>query len=196
MALEESAQVGAVVEERPWGPPVEIQVASAIDHARETLRWAEVRCVPTSCLIERVGGLLSESDPSEVVSALEKRDLSDEQKRSLGAWIGRLLREVDSARRIDEGAYDHRIGRLLRMLPDELSRPVAADCVAHRRKSRRTAGLRCLRLASGDSDLYDHLARCFERTGDVRILRALLSQPVRRHRKLTPWRHQKLTPLR
>ena len=165
--------------ERSWGVPVEIQAASAIDHARQTLRWAEVRCVPADCLIARVAELLSESDPAGVVSALEERDLMHEQSHSLGTAMRHLLREVDVVRGIDKGAYDRRIGRLLRMLPDELSRPMAADCVAHERKSRRTAGLRCLRLVRGDAELYRHLTSCFERTGDARLLKALLSQPMR-----------------
>ena len=165
--------------ERPRGVPVEIQAASAIDHARQTLSWAEHRCVPTDCLIARVGQLLSESDPTEVVSTLEERDLTHEQSRSLGKAIGGLLSDVDVVRGVDKGAYDRRIGRLLRMLPEELSCPLAADCVAHERKSRRTAGLRCLRLASGDGELHGHLASCFERHGDVRVLKALLSEPMR-----------------
>ena len=74
---------------------------------------------------------------------------------------------------------DRRIGRLLYILPPDLSRPIALECITHKRKSRRTTGLKGLKLDSIDEVTSRHLIDCFDKTNDVRILKTLLEHPLR-----------------
>ena len=159
--------------------PEEYQARLAIADARRAFELAEFRCISVDRLIERVVGLVSEKQSSEIVYAIEERSLTDEQDSSLVLALQALLLTVDSARGIDKGRFDRRIGRLLCVLPTELSQPIAVDCISHRRKSRRTAGLKCLSVDCMDEATCRTLVGCFIRIGDERILKALLSQPLR-----------------
>ena len=152
---------------------------SAITDAWRTIELAEYRCIPVDRLIERVVGLVSERQYSEIILAIEESNLTDVQSNSLVIALQRLMQNVDSARGIDKGRFDRCIKRLLCVLPTELSQPIALDCISHRRKSRRTAGFRCLSVDCINEETYQYLVRRFEETGDKRILKALLSQPLR-----------------
>ena len=149
----------------------------AILDARRAIELAEIRCVSVDGLIERVSGLASDPRSAEIVLALEEATLSEEQGSVLGAAVKSLLDIIDTTRGIDRGCLDRRVGRLLFVLPDELAVPIALACVAHRRKSRRVAGLK--RLGdSVDRQAYSHLVDCFDATGDARIAKAILRYPL------------------
>ena len=74
---------------------------------------------------------------------------------------------------------DRRIGRLLRVLPPDLGQPIALECVSHKRKSRRTAGLKGLKLHAVDEVVTRFMMNCFDRTNDERIIKVLLQHPLR-----------------
>ena len=82
--------------------PEEYQARLAITDARRAFELAELRCISVDRLIERVVGLVSEKQSSEIVYAIEERSLTDEQDSSLVLALQALLLTVDSARGIDK----------------------------------------------------------------------------------------------
>ena len=150
----------------------------AIYDARRTIDLANVRCIPFDCLIERLRESHTDSLSSEITYAIEERDLTTEQLDSLALAIRELISKVNNTPRINRERMDRRIGRLLQILPPDLSKPIALTCISHKRKSHRTAGLKGLRLTSIDQELSDILMECFDNTNDVRILKSLLKFPL------------------
>ena len=150
----------------------------ALEEARRTMELAEFRCLPDTSLIDRVVGLASERKSHEIVLMIEERSLSDEQNKPLLLATKKLMQTVDSTKGIDKGCMDRRVGRLLCVLPSDLSQPVALDCISHSRKSRRSAGLKCLNVDDIDEATYRRLIESFKSTGDARILKALLRLPL------------------
>ena len=146
---------------------------------RETLALSRARCKSVSSLIDQVKNLVNECDPLLVVMALEEKDISNQQRRSLAKAIQILIRDVDLTPHINKAAFDRRVARLLRILPIELSGRMVVNCVSHHRKSMRSAGLKSLYVNSLDENLYGHLVKCFENTGDLWIVKALLRHPLR-----------------
>lgn len=158
---------------------VTIRARATIEDARKTIRLAEFRCIPSDRLIERVHELVSDTQASDVVYSISERDLTVEQIHALAKALRSALQEVDRRQGIDRGRLDRQIGRLLNVLPADLSRPIAIECISHTRKSRRTAGLRCLSVDIMDEDIFRHFIDSFDKTGDKRIIKALLSHPIR-----------------
>ena len=155
-----------------------IRAIGVIDDARRTIKMAELRCIPFDRLIERLYELASDSQSSDIVYAIEESDRTKEQNHTLAIALRVVLRKVDRTQGIDRGRMDRQIGRLLRILPTDLSEPIAVECVSHKRKSRRTAGLKCLNFDSMDEDTFRYFINCFDKTGDDRILKVLLKHPI------------------
>ena len=151
---------------------------TTIRNARRTINLAEVRCVPYHRLIERLKKLPTDSQPSEIVFAIEERDRTNEQNCVLAAAIRELIRIVDCTRGIDRSRWDRSIGRLLRSLPQDLSQSIAVECISHKRKSRRRAGLMSLNIDSDNIEVARHCIECYYSTDDKSILKALLNHPV------------------
>ena len=156
----------------------EFRAKMAIYAARRTIDLARVRVIPFDRLIERLLELHTGNLSSEVVYAIEERDLTIEQYRSLSIALRELISTVNSTPRINRERMDRRIGRLLQILPPELSKSIALDCISHKRKSHRTAGLKGLKLKSIDQETSRIFIKCFDSTNDVRILKSLLKFPL------------------
>ena len=150
----------------------------AVRNARRTIDLADVRCVPYHRLIERLKYLPTDSQASEIVFVIDERDRTYEQNCMLAEAIRELIRIVDCTRGIDKGRWDRSIGRLLRSLPNDLSQPIAVDCISHKRKSRRTAGLKGLNIDFDNREVARNCIECYYATNDKRILRAVLSHPL------------------
>ena len=150
----------------------------AIHGARRTINLAQVRCIPFDRLVERLHELPTDSLSSEIVYAIEECERTRDQNHSLAIALLELTRIVDDTKGINKERMDRRIGRLLQILPPDLSQPIALECISHKRKSRRTAGLKGLKLGSVDEITSRYLIDCFDRTNDLRILKALLQHPL------------------
>lgn len=158
--------------------PEKYDARFALEEARRTMELAEFRCICDAGLIDRVVGLASERKSHEIVLVIEERSLSYEQNQALLLATKKLMQNVDSTKGIDKGCMDRRIGRLLCVLPSDLSQAVAIDCISHSRKSRRSAGLKCLNVEDIDAATYLRLIERFKSTGDARILKAILRLPL------------------
>lgn len=150
----------------------------AIHDARRTINLALVRCIPFDSLVERLRQLPTDSLSSEIVYALEECERTSDQNQSLATALRELTRIVDDTKGINKERMDRRIGRLLKILPPDLSQPIALECISHKRKSCRTAGLKGLKLETLDETTSRYLIDCFDSSNDVRILKALLRYPI------------------
>ena len=103
---------------------------------------------------------------------------TSDQNQSLATALRELTRIVDDTKGINKERMDRRIGRLLKILPPDLSQPIALECISHKRKSCRTAGLKGLKLETLDETTSRYLIDCFDSSNDVRILKALLRYPI------------------
>ena len=86
---------------------------------------------------------------------------------------------IDGTKSIDKARLDRQIGRLLWTVPRDLSQRIALGFLSHQRKSRRTAGLKCLDIDAMDGETSQYRMKCLDRTGDDRIVKALLQHPLR-----------------
>lgn len=150
----------------------------SIHMARKTILLSKYRCKSANDLIVLVRNLIRVDDSHLVVMALEEKNLSCKEQSALVEALSLLICDVDLTPHINKGTYDRRVGRLLRLLPLKLTRGIVVGCVAHRRKSMRSAGLKSLNVTHLDKELYGHLVICYENTGDLRIVKALLRQPL------------------
>lgn len=156
-----------------------IRATTVIRDAREAMKRAQLRCIPFDQLLERIYQLVSDADAYDVVYAILEHDLNKEQHHALAKALSCLLPKIDRTRGIDRGRLDRQVGRLLPILPTELSHPIAIECISHVRKSRRTAGLKCLNIDTMDEHTFRYFIDCFDKTRDDRILKALLKHPIR-----------------
>ena len=156
-----------------------IRAKTTIREVRHTIKRVQFRCIPFDRLIERVYQLVSDTEVYDVVCAIIEKDLTQEQIHALAKALRSLLQQIDRTQGIDRGRLDRQIGRLLPILPAELSQPIAIGCISHLRKSRRTAGLRCLNIDTMDECTFRYFIDSFDKTGDDRILKALLNHPIR-----------------
>ena len=130
-------------------------------------------------LLKRLEELPTDGQSSEIVYAIEERERTFEKNRCLADAVRKFIRIVDDTRGINKERMDRRAGRLLKTLPADLSRPIALECISHRRKSRRTAGIESLKFDFVDEMSSRFLVDCFDKTEDVRILKTLLRHPLR-----------------
>ena len=163
------------MDQKLWG---QINAHMAIEDARRTINMAKFRCVPFDQLIDNLYDLISDRESPAAIHAISEIDRTREQNQALALALHELLQKVDCTKGINKERLDRQLGRLLRVLPTDLSQPIALECISHSRKSRRTAGLKCLSLNALDDETSRYLVDCFDRTCDNRIVKALLKHPL------------------
>ena len=155
-----------------------IRAQMAIEDARNTINMAKFRCMSFDQLLDNLYDLISSGESPAAIYAISEIDRTREQNQALALSLQALFRKVDCTKGVNKERLDRQIGRLLRILPTDLSQPIALNCISHSRKSRRTAGLRCLDLNTLDDETSRYLVDCFDRTSDNRIAKSLLKHPL------------------
>lgn len=158
--------------------PIEnFEARRAIDDARRAISLAKVRCLPFRELLERLRHLFDDAAPDELIFAIGELSRNDDESRQLAQVISDLVQASDRAPGRKEW-FDRRLRDLLATLPAAYARPIAMACLAHRRKSRRTAGFRTMALHDMDEDSTRMFICRFGETGDERFLKELLRHPL------------------
>ena len=160
---------------------------SSLVSARKTLMLAKVRCLPFKEKLRRLKRGLDEEYFDELAFAVGETERSKRQNSELAAIVANLAKRSTHLGSNGRARLDRRIGKLLRVLPFDLARPIVLDLLSSPLKQRRRVALKGIRSEAMDGRFVQFLWNRFLETGDNTLLKVILSRPIPLDR-LDPYR--------
>jgi hypothetical protein len=157
---------------------LKIFAQSSIVGARKTLALAKTRCLPFKEKLRRLKRGLDEESFDELAYAVGESARSARQNADLASVVADLAKKSDHLRTSERTRLDRRVGKLLRVLPFELARPVLVDFLSDPLKQRRQIALKCIRSEVMDDHLVRVLWNRFLETEDNTLLKVILGKPI------------------
>jgi hypothetical protein len=150
---------------------------SALQEIEDTIRLAEVRCLPFDALLQRLSNLWSDPYAAEIVHRVATEPFSHNEMAALATVAEQLAETADGLPSSRKASVDRALKRILARMPPDLAAPIATPWLEHKRKFRRQIAYKVLR-ASGLPDSYGpKLLGIFRRTGDQECLLLIARNP-------------------
>jgi hypothetical protein len=155
-----------------------IVAQSSLVSARRTLALAKIRCLPLKEKLRRLKKGLDEEYFDELAFAVGESERSKRQNTELAAIVANLATRSAHLRSSERARLDRRVGKLLRVLPFDLARPIVLDLLSDPLKRRRKIALKGIRSEAMDDHLVQLLWNRFRETDDVSLLKVILGRPI------------------
>jgi hypothetical protein len=156
----------------------QIVAQSSIVAARKTLALAKTRCLPFKEKLRRLKRGLNEEFFDELAFAVAESERSARQNAKLASVVADLAKKSNHLRTSERARLDRRVGKLLRVLPSDLARPIVVSLLSDPLKRRRQIALKCIRSEEMDDHLVQFLWNRFRETDDNILLKVILSRPI------------------
>lgn len=155
-----------------------IVAQSSLVSARKTLALAKVRCLPFKEKLRRLKKGLDEEHFDELAFAVGEAELSKRQNAELATMVANLAKRSVHLRSSERARLDRRVGKLLRILPFDLARPIVLELLSEPLKQRRQIALKGIRSEAMDDHFVQFLWKRFRETGDDALLKVILVRPI------------------
>jgi hypothetical protein len=155
-----------------------IVAQSSLVSARRTLALAKIRCLPLKEKLRRLKNGLDEEYFDELAFAVGESERSKHQNTELAAIVANLAKRSAHLRSSERARLDRRVGKLLRVLPFDLARPIVLDLLSDPLKQRRKIALKGVRSEAMDDHFVELLWNRFRETDDVSLLKVILGRPI------------------
>lgn len=142
-----------------------------------TIRYARIRCLAPSEIIERVCDLNEAENLGDYIGRLLELELGRKEFERLGQNMEELASRVESLPSKLKVKVDRTLLRLVRLLPSDLASAFAEPYVDHPRKARREWAYSALREKKISSAIAEKLVETFRKTGDQKALELIARNP-------------------
>ncbi|GEM_PF-1274728 len=150
---------------------------SQLEKISQTMRMAEVRCLPFEELLVRIEHLWDDDAASEIVYRVCEESFSDNQAQALAVSISRLAAAADQLPSAAKSAVLRSVGRILARLPSRFAAPIAEPWLGHKHKFRRQIAYRVFQRTGVPAESAPQLLVAFQQTGDQECLQLLARNP-------------------
>lgn len=142
-----------------------------------TVSMARIRCLTRREILDRLRASAEDPEESALLYRLEECGLGTEDAAQLGEMTTELA-NLEGLRSRDRQRIDSRLKRLLRVLPDEVSNPIAWQLLGSKHRSRRDIAYRVLcRVGLATAQAQDLVNR-FRDTADQAALELIVRSPT------------------
>lgn len=157
---------------------VEAHRRMMLDKIDQTIRMAEVRCLPFDVLLKRIEHLWDCEAAGEVVYRACSEPFSHNQMLALAESARRLADAIDDLPSSLKAKSDRAVKRILSRMSAEIASPIVVPWLDHDRKLRREIAYRVLRDTGLSAEFGPRLLDIFGRSGDQECLKLLARNPA------------------
>lgn len=141
-----------------------------------TVSMAQIRCLTREEILDRLRASPEDPEESALLYRLEECGLATEDAARV-AEIATKLAKLEGLRSRDRQRVDSRLKRLLRVLPDEFSNPIAWQLLGSKYRSRRDIAYRVLCRVGLTTAQAQDLVNRFRDTADQAALELVVRSP-------------------